>query len=135
MMAALGFTGTLTPYEVCMMWEDTGFGTLFVLNWVSLSPSYRSLPLANRCIADTCHSPTPSSIHVPSTRAQALATSRQFINAIFIFDMGFNFFLPYREHVKQGSQLVKDHRKVTGAVRVSGGSRCRRRRAAATEHA
>ena len=34
------------------------------------------------------------------------------INSIFIVDMGFNFFLPYRESIKKGGALVKSHKRI-----------------------
>lgn len=43
-LSALLFTATVTPYEVCLLWDDAtfnelwttkpGLGTLFVINWI-----------------------------------------------------------------------------------------------------
>lgn len=35
-----------------------------------------------------------------------------FINLIFIVDMGFNFFLPYKESIKKGGGMVKSHKRI-----------------------
>ena len=77
-LSALFFTSTITPYEVCLMWEETKFadpnwatppnGPLFVINWI--------------------------------------------VNLIFMIDICFNFFLPYKESIKKGGGLVKSHRKI-----------------------
>lgn len=75
-LSALFFTATVTPFEVCMMWEEQSFDTLissgglplFIVNWI--------------------------------------------VNGIFIVDMGFNFFLPYKESVKKGGGIVKSHSRI-----------------------
>ena len=77
-LGALFFTSTVTPYEVCLMWEEVKFadpnwatppaGPLFVINW--------------------------------------------FVNLIFMVDIVFNFFLPYKESIKKGGGMVKSHRKI-----------------------
>jgi len=75
-LSALFFTATVTPYEVCMMWEEQSFETLiesgmlplFIANWI--------------------------------------------VNSIFIVDMGFNFFLPYKESIKKGGGTVKSHKRI-----------------------
>jgi hypothetical protein len=75
-IAALLFTATITPYEVCLLWDDVEFATL-----------------------------------VPSG-AIVLFTINWIVNLIFIVDIVFNFFLPYKESVKNGGGTVKSHRKI-----------------------
>lgn len=75
-LAALLYTATITPYEVCLLWEEPKFSSdvgswltpLFVLNWI--------------------------------------------VNLVFIVDICFNFFLPYRESINKGGGTVKNHRKI-----------------------
>ena len=73
-LSALFFTATVTPYEVCLMWEETTWET----------PSPRRAAALHRQL--DCE----SDIHV---------------------DMGFNFFLPYREST-EGGALVKSHKRI-----------------------
>ena len=75
-LSALLFTATITPYEVCLMWEEVTFNDgikvwltpLFVLNWI--------------------------------------------VNLIFMVDICFNFFLPFKESQKKGGGTVKSHAKI-----------------------
>ena len=75
-LSALFFTSTVTPYEVCLLWEEAKFadgfaawGTpLFFINWV--------------------------------------------VNIIFMIDICFNFFMPYKESIAKGGGTIKSHRKI-----------------------
>lgn len=75
-LSALFFTATVTPYEVCMLWEEPKFAQgvtawatpLFLFNWV--------------------------------------------VNVIFMVDICFNFFLPFKEPIKKGGGTVKSHSKI-----------------------
>ena len=73
-LSALFFTATVTPYEVCLLWEEKQFGEpgwfgpLFLINWI--------------------------------------------VNIIFMIDICFNFFLPYKESIKKGGGTVKSHKMI-----------------------
>ena len=73
-LSALLFTSTVTPFEVCLIWEEKKFwepdwfNALFVINWI--------------------------------------------VNIIFMIDICFNFFLPYKESIKKGGGTVKSHRRI-----------------------
>lgn len=67
-LGAMFFTATITPYEVCFIWESTGLDALFFVNIV--------------------------------------------INLIFIIDTTFQFFLPYKESIRKGGGIIKNHKKI-----------------------
>jgi hypothetical protein len=73
-LIALLFTATITPYEVCMLWDEPKFADgswaspLFFINWL--------------------------------------------VNLVFIADIIFNFFLPYRESIRKGGGTVKSHSRI-----------------------
>ena len=75
-LSALLFTATVTPYEVCLMWEEQKF-------WNIVEKGGLPLFIINGII-----------------------------NLIFVVDMGFNFFLPYKESVKNGGGTIKNHRLI-----------------------
>ena len=75
-LSALFFTATVTPYEVCLMWETVTWNDgaavwltpLFVVNTI--------------------------------------------VNLIFMVDIVFNFFLPYKEPILKGGGTVKAHKRI-----------------------
>jgi len=75
-LSALFFTATITPYEVCLMWESPAWSD-GVAAW--LTPLF----VVNICV-----------------------------NLIFMVDIVFNFFLPYKESVRMGGGLVKSHKRI-----------------------